>query len=95
MDSKPRERPVTPLELQWAQRIAVLETQVQQLTSSINDYVHEDRLEKRAIRRDLESLLSLKHKGAGAFWLASALAGTGIVTIVLSLVDWAKGFVHG
>jgi hypothetical protein len=39
----------------------------------------------------LDDLLALKNKGAGAFWLASALMGTGIVSFVLTLFNYFNG----
>lgn len=36
-------------------------------------------LERRSQTAKLDELLALRHKGVGAFWLASALLGTGIV----------------
>lgn len=40
------------------------------------------------IRADLKDLLALRHKGVGAFWLASALTGTGIIGGVSLIWDW-------
>jgi len=39
----------------------------------------------------LDELLGLKNRGVGAFWLASALAGTGIIGVLVSVVEWIKG----
>jgi hypothetical protein len=46
-------------------------------------------LEKKAESMDskLDELLALRYKGAGAFWLASALLGTGIV----GFIQWIIG----
>ena len=44
------------------------------------------------ISTKLDSLSALKYKGAGAFWLASILMGTGIVGLLTHLADY---FRHG
>jgi len=36
----------------------------------------------------LDNLLSLRDKGAGAFWLASSLAGVGAISIFVQIVTW-------
>jgi hypothetical protein len=38
----------------------------------------------------MSQLLELKHKGAGAFWLFSLIAGSGLIGAVSYLVDWLK-----
>ena len=43
----------------------------------------------------LDELLSLRNKGIGAFWLASLLTGTGIIGVLVSMIGWWKGFLHG
>jgi hypothetical protein len=63
-----------------SERIAILETQYKQ--------IEED---NREIKGKLDDLLTLRNKGVGAFWLASALLGTGIVGALLQLIDWMKG----
>lgn len=44
------------------------------------------------ISTKLDSLLALKYEGAGAFWLASILMGTGIVSLLTNLAEY---FRHG
>lgn len=39
----------------------------------------------------LDALISLRDKGFGAFWLASAVFGTGIVGAVTAIWHWLKG----
>lgn len=46
----------------------------------------------KKVDEKLDTLLSLKDKGLGAFWLASLLAGTGIVGFLTWFVDILK---HG
>lgn len=61
------------------ERIASLETQVNNLSGDVQE-----------LSAKIDSLLELKNKGMGAFWLASVLVGavfTGLVTVVS---DWFK-----
>lgn len=39
----------------------------------------------------LDELLGLRDKGVGAFWVISALTGTGIIGIIVTALDWLKG----
>lgn len=41
--------------------------------------------------KKLDDLLELRYKGAGAFWLASALIGTGIIGVFAQVFNWFKG----
>jgi hypothetical protein len=41
--------------------------------------------------KKLDELLNLRNKGVGAFWVASGLFGTGIVTAFLQFLAWMKG----
>lgn len=59
------------------ERIAVLETRMAAL---------DQRTE--AMDGKLDELLALRHKGIGAFWLASALTGTGIIGALSVLWQW-------
>lgn len=63
-----------------AERITALEVQMSYL------------MEMMAKQNEkLDELLGLKNRGVGAFWLASALAGTGIIGVLVSVVEWIKG----
>jgi hypothetical protein len=62
------------------ERIAVVESRVAQLEQKVDE-----------INSKLDELLALRYKGAGAFWLASALVGTGIVGALFQLLNWIKG----
>lgn len=62
------------------ERIAALETLVGIL-----------REEQREANRKLDELLTFRNKGVGAFWLASALLGTGIVGSIVTFISWLKG----
>lgn len=67
-------------DIEWAERIAVLELKVNTMQTG-----------QDSINEKLDELLQLRAKGMGAFWLASALLGTGIIGLVLALVQWMKG----
>lgn len=71
-----------------AERLARLETEMKQVLANHVRYdsVFAD------INTKLDSLLTLRHKGAGAFWLASILMGTGIVGFFSAIVEY---FRHG
>lgn len=62
------------------ERIASLETLVEVLLQ-----------EQREMREEIKSLLSLRDKGMGAFWLAATLIGTGVVGTVFTFISWLKG----
>jgi len=62
------------------ERIMALEVRVGNLEDKVD-----------AMNGKLDDLLALKNKGAGAFWLASALMGTGIVSFVLTLFNYFSG----
>jgi len=61
------------------ERITALEVQMQHLTDIVVKQ-----------NEKLDDLLGLRNRGVGAFWLASALAGTGIIGVVISLIEWIK-----
>jgi hypothetical protein len=63
-----------------AERVARVEEKVNALEVHLKD-----------IDRKLDDLIALRYKGAGAFWLASALVGTGIVGFFLQLTHWFTG----
>lgn len=47
-------------------------------------------VEQKQILSKLDELLVLRNKGMGAFWLAAALFGTGIVGTIISLIQYMK-----
>jgi hypothetical protein len=69
--------------VQWVERIAVLETQVSNLATT-------QAKQHEAITEKLDELLALRHKGVGAFWVASSLLGTGILGALYSFFNWIK-----
>ncbi len=62
------------------ERLAVLETEVRQLTKLVNE-----------MDEKLDQLVELRAQGVGAFWVASAIFGTGIVGSVMAAWNWIKG----
>ena len=60
-----------------AERIAALEVRVGDMQK-----------QQQEINDKLDTLLAMRHKGIGAFWLASTLLGTGIVGFIAQLVSW-------
>lgn len=71
---------MTGREIEWAQRISVLETKMEALAET------SERVEEK-----LNELLQLRSKGVGAFWVASTLLGSGIMGSLLVFIDWFKG----
>lgn len=71
-----------------AERVVRLEVEVTQLTKMLEEH----QTTTKEMNDKLDSLLTLRHKGVGAFWLASALMGTGIVGFLTWVADIFK---HG
>lgn len=57
-----------------------MEVRIKNLEDKVEDMNHK-----------LDELLALRYKGAGAFWLAATLIGTGIVGVFTQLLTWLKG----
>lgn len=77
------------------ERIRALEVQVEHLTETLDRHVSSTNEKHQSIDSKLDTLLALKHKGVGAFWLASSLVGAGFVYVVIPFFDWIKGLLHG
>lgn len=60
-----------------AERIAALEVRVSDVLKN-----------QQEINDKLDDLLAMRNKGIGAFWLASTLLGTGIVSFIIQLMKW-------
>lgn len=71
---------MTDREIEWAQRLAIVELKVQNFTTDV-----------QSIDRKLDELLELRQKGLGAFWLASALVGTGVMGFLTWAINLLKG----
>jgi hypothetical protein len=67
-------------ELIHAGKIATLETKIAHMESQLSD-----------INSKLDELLDFKSKGQGAFWLGSAVFGTGLIAVLMPLINWFKG----
>ena len=73
------------------ERLAVLETKFEELSKKFDAHVEDTRSEYRSLETKLDSLLEIKNKGVGAFWLVSALMGSGIIGLFASFFQWMKG----
>ena len=69
-----------------AERLARLEVEMKQVMASQDKF----EIVCKDISSKLDSLLTLRHKGVGAFWLASLLMGTGIVGFFHALMDYFR-----
>lgn len=65
----------------YGERIARVEERVKEL---------DDRMAR--VEEKLDKLLELRWKGAGAFWLASILFGTGVVGSLLAALNWIRSW---
>ena len=70
-----------------AERLSILETEVRIILANQKEFNEN----WQQVNEKLDSLVSLKHKGVGAFWVASSLVGTGIIGFLATLFDWLKG----
>lgn len=66
-------------ETQHFQRTAALEVEVTNLKKGLEE-----------ANEKLDQLLAFKHKGTGAFLLASSLFGTGIIGFFIEVLHWIK-----
>ena len=69
-----------------AERLARLEVEMTQVMANQDKF----EIVCKDINSKLDSLLILRQKGAGAFWLASLLMGTGIVGFFNALMDYFR-----
>jgi hypothetical protein len=63
-----------------SERITALETELRFLKESVQE-----------LTKSVKELTALRNKGAGAFWLATSLAGAGAISIFLQIVHWFTG----
>lgn len=68
------------------ERITAVEVEVSHLRNEVYDL----RQEIKSNNEKLDKLLTLQHKGMGAFWLASALFGSGIIGAAVAAFGWFK-----
>jgi hypothetical protein len=71
-------------EIDFAQRISVLEHKVEALQQ-----------EFLTIDAKLDQILDLKAKGQGAFWVASAIFGIGLTAIAMPILQWLQERLFG
>lgn len=76
------ERPFVPL----PERVAASEVKIEGMKEDVADIKND----LANVNKKLDDLLTLKHKGVGAFWLASSLLGTGIVGFLVSVFGFFK-----
>lgn len=62
------------------ERLAILETRVGDLKEDI-----------QSMNRKLDTLLALRNKGAGVFWLLSAVCGTSMIGLLTWMLDTVRG----
>jgi hypothetical protein len=72
------------------ERITGMEVEVRELKKSFEDHKVHTANEFKELNTKLDELLALRNKGAGVFWLASSLIGTGIVGVIIQLITWIK-----
>lgn len=69
-----------------AERLATLESEVRQIIRSQAEL----KREFKTIDEKLDDILALRNRGAGVFWFMSALAGTGVISGVIALLEWVR-----
>lgn len=69
-----------------AERLTKLEVEMKQVMANQDKF----EIVCTDISSKLDSLLTLRHKGVGAFWLASLLMGTGILGFLHALMDYFR-----
>ena len=90
--SRDRNRAASSMDLQveHAERLMRLETQLSQISEDIKKYVEADLAAHNELCDKVDGLLALKEKGMGALWLASAILGTGLLGIAYACINWLK-----
>jgi hypothetical protein len=66
------------------ERLARVEVEVQALKSEVDEL----KTSIKEMHVKLDDLLALRYKGVGAFWLASALIGTGVVGAIAQILHY-------
>lgn len=74
-----------------AERLASVEVEVRELKREFDEHKQDTKDEFEKVNSKLDDLLAIKHKGMGAFWLASALVGTGIIGFFWQVINWFTG----
>ena len=68
-------------------RLITVELEHKQLFEKIE----ETQRQTKEMNEKLDSLLALRNKGIGAFWLASILTGTGILGTFAAIIQYVRG----
>lgn len=68
------------------ERITALEVEVRSLKAIIEEQIDAH----KRMDEKLDSLISLRDKGAGAFWLGATLFGGSLVGFLYAILHWAK-----
>lgn len=74
-----------------AERLVSVEVEVRELKKAFEEHKAETKDNFSEINNKLDDLLALRNKGAGVFWVASGLLGTGIITMFWQFVQWLRG----
>lgn len=73
------------------ERTAIIETKVTRVESDIISIDRKIESKLGELNEKLDSLLAMKNRSVGAFWLASMLFGTSVVGVITALLNWWKG----
>lgn len=70
------------------ERLVRVETEMHDLKKSFDEHKTDTKAQFDEIKNKLDDLLVLRWKGAGAFWLAASLVGTGIVGLIVQFLHY-------
>lgn len=70
------------------ERITRLETEMLHVLAAQVAFQTDFKDKQNEVDAKLDTLLSLKDKGTGVFWLASTLAGVGAISIFFQVLSW-------
>ena len=70
----------------FSDKLMAHEGRISALESLIKSYKED----MENIEAKLDQLLTLKNKGAGAFWLVTIIASSGVLGILGTIFDWFK-----
>lgn len=82
----------------YGERIARVEVEVQALKQSLEEHKAETARNFLEVKAQfasqnvkLDELLALRNKGAGVLWLLGGVISTGIIGVIVELMNWMKG----
>lgn len=82
----------------YGERIARVEVEVQGLKQSLEEHKAETARNFEEVKarfedanKKLDELLALRNKGAGVLWLLGGVISTGILGVIVELMNWMKG----